>query len=155
MAFHRPIYFFIFLTGTAGLIYQVAWHKYLSRMLGSDSIATAVILAAFLGGLSAGYYLCGKFTTRANSHFRVYAMLEEFVCFWGLGFPLIFRIVDNLTRQRSFAPPLAIIAQGLFCFSCSWASQPWPYKGGDGNVLLAEENAELPDMINTFLASRQ
>lgn len=110
-----PVYFFIFLTGTAGLIYQVAWHKYLSRMLGSDSIATAIILAAFLGGLSAGYYLCGKFTIRTNNHFRVYAILEGIIGLWGLAFPLIFRIADGLTRSWSFAPPLTIIGQGLFC----------------------------------------
>lgn len=64
-----PIYFFTFMTGAAGLIYEVTWQKYLSRMLGSDSIATAVILATFLGGLSAGYYLCGKLTTKVKNHF--------------------------------------------------------------------------------------
>ncbi len=41
------IYLFIFLTGAAGLIYQVTWQKYLSRLLGSDSMATAIILATF------------------------------------------------------------------------------------------------------------
>jgi len=45
------MYTVIFATGLTGLIYQVAWQKYLSRLLGSDSIATAIILATFLGGL--------------------------------------------------------------------------------------------------------
>lgn len=110
-----PVYFFVFLTGSAGLIYQVAWHKYLSRLLGSDSIATAVILAAFLGGLSVGYYLCGRFTTGSSNPFRAYAILEGIVGIWGLSFPQLFRIVDGMTQQWSFAPPLGIIVQGLFC----------------------------------------
>jgi spermidine synthase len=110
-----PIYFFIFLSGSAGLIYQVAWHKYLSRILGSDSIATAIILAAFLGGLSAGYYLCGKFTTKTKNNFRAYAILEGIIGSWGLAFPLIFRLVDELSQSWSYAPPLAMIGQGLFC----------------------------------------
>ena len=52
--------FIVFLTGAAGLIYQVTWHRYLGRLLGCDTIATAVILATFLGGLSLGYVLCGR-----------------------------------------------------------------------------------------------
>ncbi len=53
-------YMIIFATGATGLIYQVVWQRYLSRLLGSDSIATAIILATFLGGLSFGYFFCGK-----------------------------------------------------------------------------------------------
>jgi spermidine synthase len=74
--FLAPVYFFIFITGAAGLIYEVTWQKYLSRILGSESVATAVILAAFLGGLSGGYYLCGKLTTKVRNHFKAYALLE-------------------------------------------------------------------------------
>ncbi len=36
------LYIIIFFTGAAGLIYEVTWQKYLSRLLGSDTIATAV-----------------------------------------------------------------------------------------------------------------
>jgi hypothetical protein len=39
------VYVVIFTTGLAGLVYQVVWQKYLSSLLGSDSIATAIILA--------------------------------------------------------------------------------------------------------------
>jgi len=39
------LYTVVFATGAAGLIYQVTWQKYLSRLLDSDCIATAIILA--------------------------------------------------------------------------------------------------------------
>ncbi|MBW2603196.1 MAG: hypothetical protein JRE28_02615 [Deltaproteobacteria bacterium] len=109
------IYFFILLTGAAGLIYQVTWQKYLSRLLGSDSIATAVILASFLGGLSLGYYLCGKLTTRVKRHFMAYAFLEGIIGLWCLCFPYIFRSVDYFTKYWSFSPPFMIIFQGVLC----------------------------------------
>jgi len=109
------IFFFIFLTGAAGLIYQVTWQKYLSRLLGNDSIATAIILASFLGGLSLGYYLCGKLTTKIKRHFLGYAVLEGVIGLWCLLFPYTFKAVDYLTKSWSFSPPFIIICQGVFC----------------------------------------
>lgn len=109
------IYLFIFLTGAAGLIYQVTWQKYLSRLLGSDSMATAIILATFLGGLSIGYYFCGKLTTRIKRYFAGYALLEGIIGVWCLLFPLLFNMMDFLTKHWSFAPPLWIIIQGILC----------------------------------------
>ncbi|MBD3307841.1 hypothetical protein GF339_15520 [candidate division KSB3 bacterium] len=108
------IHVWVFVTGTAGLIYQVTWQKYISRLLGSDTIATAIILATFLGGLSFGYYLCGKLTTRVKNHVRVYALLEGVIGLWCLLFPAIFRGVEALTRGWHFSPPLMIMLQGVF-----------------------------------------
>ena len=108
------IHLFIFFTGAAGLIYQVTWQKYLSRLLGSNSVATAIILATFLGGLSLGYYLCGKLTTKIKRHFLAYAVLEGVIGLWCLLFPYIFGAVDYLTKSWSFSPPFIIIYQGIF-----------------------------------------
>ena len=41
------------LTGFSGLVYEVAWQKYLAALLGSHSEATAAVLAIFLGALAA------------------------------------------------------------------------------------------------------
>ncbi len=123
------MYAVIFATGLTGLIYQVTWQKYLGRLLGSDSIATAIILAAFLGGLSLGYYLCGQMTTRVRNHFRGYALLELLIGLWCLLFPNIFAATESLTRQWSFAPPWLIIAQGLLC-CCLLIAIPTMCMGG-------------------------
>jgi hypothetical protein len=37
------------LTGFSGLVYEVAWQKYLATLLGSHGEATAAVLAIFLG----------------------------------------------------------------------------------------------------------
>ncbi len=108
------LYLVVFATGSAGLIYQVAWQKYLSRMLGADSIATAIILGVFLGGLSAGYYLCGVFTTRVKNHFKAFAVLEGIIGAWALLFPPIFATVEKMTAAWSFSVPYLMIFQGFF-----------------------------------------
>jgi len=109
------LYSVIFMTGFAGLVYQVCWQKYVSRLLGNDSTSTAIILATFLGGLSLGYYLCGKLTTRVRNHFKAYAILEGVVGAWCLNFPVIFDAVESFTRSWEFSPPLLIMVQGGFC----------------------------------------
>lgn len=109
------VYFFIFATGFAGLVYEVTWQKYLSRLFGSDIIATAIILATFLGGLSLGYFLCGKASIRIKNHFRVYAVLEGIIFLWCLFFPEIFKGVDSLTRYWRFSPVWVMLVQGFIC----------------------------------------
>ena len=94
---------FILITGVSGLIYQVTWQRYLARLLGADSIATAIILGTFLGGLSAGYYLCGRLTLTVKNQFRTYAILEGVIGLWGLCFPLLFNIIEKLTYSWSFS----------------------------------------------------
>ncbi|EEF57050.1 fused MFS/spermidine synthase [Pedosphaera parvula] len=105
-------YLLVFATGAAGLIYQVVWQRYLSRLLGGDSMATAIILAVFLGGLSLGYYLCGKLSVRFKYSLRGYAYLEIIIGVWGLLFPSLFALVESGTRSWNFAPPLGMIFEG-------------------------------------------
>jgi spermidine synthase len=139
------LFFFVFATGAAGLIYEVAWQKYLGRLLGSDTMATAVILATFLGGLSAGYYLCGKLTTKVKNHFKAYALLEGVIAVWGLGFPAIFTFIDLATKSWSFSPPVLIILQGMLCSAvlmgiptiCMGGTIPLLTRGVSRNVVEA------------------
>lgn len=108
-------YVAVFSTGASGLIFQVTWQKYVSRLLGSDNIATAIILATFLGGLSLGYYLCGVFSAKIRNSFKAYAVLEGIIGLWCALFPNIFSGVERLSNAWSFAPPALIVVQGMFC----------------------------------------
>ena len=42
------------LTGFSGLVYEVAWQKYVATLLGSHAEATAAVLAIFLGARKSG-----------------------------------------------------------------------------------------------------
>lgn len=56
----RYIYFFAFSAGFAFLVYELAWSRYLSVLLGGTVSSSAVVLASFLAGIGAGAYYYGK-----------------------------------------------------------------------------------------------
>lgn len=53
------IYFCFFLSGVTALIYEIAWQKLLTRLLGSSLYALATITAVFLAGLAIGAVIGG------------------------------------------------------------------------------------------------
>ncbi len=152
-----PLYFFVFATGAAGLIYEVTWQKYLSRLLGSDSMATAIILGTFLGGLSLGYYLCGKFSIHIKNHFKAYAWMECIIGAWCLCFPSIFDAVESISQYWSFLPPVMMIIQGLFCSMllmgiptmCMGSTIPFLTRGISLNVEEATRVHSIVYAVNT------
>ncbi|HEX5043113.1 MAG TPA: hypothetical protein VFV75_09410 [Candidatus Polarisedimenticolaceae bacterium] len=103
----------LLLTGTAGLVYEVAWQRYLGVLVGVDHAATAATLAVFLGGLSLGYAMCGGLSTRARRPLATYAWLEVAIALWGLAFPWTFALTKSVSHAWSFSPPLGLIAGSL------------------------------------------
>src|SRR5258706_3449894 len=68
--------FCFFLSGAAGLIYQVAWTKSLGLLFGYTAYSTATAIAVFMGGLALGSYFIGKRSELSGASVRVYAWLE-------------------------------------------------------------------------------
>ncbi len=95
------------LTGFSGLVYEVAWQKYLATLLGSQGEATAAILAIFLGGLSVGYSLFGRVTRRLVERSRqrqksprlllFYGLIEAGIGVYAWFFPLLFGVAQKLS----------------------------------------------------------
>ncbi len=90
------LYTCFFLSGMAGLIYQVVWSKYFNLFLGATSYSTAILLSTFMGGLALGNHIFGKFVDRTKNPLRLYSFLE-----FGIGiactlFPLYFDGLFNL-----------------------------------------------------------
>lgn len=84
------LYICFFLSGMAGLIYQVVWSKYFNLFLGATSYSTAILLSTFMGGLAIGNHLFGRSVDRMKNPLRLYSFLE-----FGIGiscalFPLYF-----------------------------------------------------------------
>lgn len=80
-----------FLSGAAGLIYEVLWARRLALVFGSTALAQTTVLAVFLGGLSAGSAWLGRRADRAPSAAKFYALLEWGVALLGLAAPLLLR----------------------------------------------------------------
>ncbi len=95
------------LTGFAGLVYEVAWQKYLAALLGSHGEATAAVLAIFLGGLSLGYALFGRASRWLVARSRLrsrparllyfYAIVEAGIGLYALLFPTLFGVFQRIS----------------------------------------------------------
>ena len=101
-----------FLTGAAGLVYQVIWQRYLARLLGAEATATAVILGVFLGGLALGYFLCGQLSARLRNPLLGYAVLEGAIGVWGASFPWLYEWVSILPRSGVFNRRFCSLGRG-------------------------------------------
>ena len=66
----------LFLTGAAGLVYEILWMKELTLLFGSDARAASATLAAFFLGIAAGGVFWGRRCGRLVNPLRTYAFLE-------------------------------------------------------------------------------
>ena len=92
-----------FLSGAAGLVYEVLWARHLALLFGATALAQTTVLAVFLGGLSAGGARLGRAVDRAASAARFYARLEWAVAALGLAAPLLLRFEGSWVRVPALA----------------------------------------------------
>src|SRR5262245_7044593 len=76
-----------FVSGAAALVYEVAWTRRALLVVGSTSAASAVVLAAFLGGLGLGGRLGGPLADRVRRPLVLYGALECLAAAWAAAFP--------------------------------------------------------------------
>jgi len=65
-----------FLSGCAGLIYEVCWIRKLSLVFGSTTYALSTVLAVFFLGLATGSYIFGRIAQRTERPVRLFALME-------------------------------------------------------------------------------
>ncbi|GMN11098.1 fused MFS/spermidine synthase [Croceitalea sp. MTPC9] len=70
------LYALFFLSGTAGLIFQVVWMYRLGLVFGNAAYATAATLSVFFLGLAIGGRFFGNVGARLKRPFRVYGLME-------------------------------------------------------------------------------
>ena len=85
-----------FVSGAAGLVYQVVWMRHAALHLGGTTAAAGTVVATFLGGLAIGSVWGGRAVDRAirtrrpGFGFRAYGALEIGIGVYALGFePLL------------------------------------------------------------------
>ncbi|MFC1629099.1 hypothetical protein ACFL3H_08310 [Gemmatimonadota bacterium] len=84
-----------FVSGVAGLIYEVVWARYLDLVLGGTTYAHIMVLTAFMGGMAGGAWWFGQRADKFRRPLVTYAILELAVGAWGLLFPLLFVIASK------------------------------------------------------------
>lgn len=83
-----------FVSGAAGLLYEVVWSKQLSVVLGNSLHAISTVVAAFLCGLALGAWLLGRRLTHPTEGARRYALLELGIGALGLASIMVGGLLD-------------------------------------------------------------
>ena len=88
--------FCFFVSGAAGLIYQVVWTRMLTQIFGNTTYAIATVLSSFMAGLAIGSYWFGRIADRGKNDFLLYGILEAGVGVYGFLVPWIFQATQKL-----------------------------------------------------------
>jgi spermidine synthase len=78
------ILFCFFLSGMAGLIYEVVWTRRLTLIFGTTLYSASTVIAIFMGGLAVGSVIFGRLADRFDRPLLLYALLELAIGFYAL-----------------------------------------------------------------------
>ena len=82
-----------FLSGIAGLIYEIVWTRMIVKVIGAAPFAVSIILTIFMAGLGVGAYLSGKMIDRHRTDpirlVRIYGGLELVIGVYALIIPAL------------------------------------------------------------------
>jgi spermidine synthase len=65
-----------FVSGAAGLVYEVLWSRHLALLFGANAEAVGLVLAVFMSGLGLGSRAFGGLADRVRAPLRLYGALE-------------------------------------------------------------------------------
>jgi spermidine synthase len=112
------VYALFFLSGAAGLIYEVVWARQLVLVFGNTTQAVSAILTGYFGGLAIGSVVGGRIADRVRHPLRLYGILEIVLVGVVLLTPLLFRGLHELYRSgyaglQGEPVALALVRYGL------------------------------------------
>lgn len=148
----RLVMLCLFISGAAGLVYEVAWSRYLALFLGHTSYAVVAVLVAFMGGLALGNLWLGSYADRTRRPLAVYAWLEIGIGVYALAFPFWFEACYRLfvALGRGLEPGTAAALSLKFAFSLLTVLLPTVLMGGTLPVVtrvLTRSLSELREKI--------
>jgi spermidine synthase len=80
----------LFFSGAYSLIYQIAWVRFLTLLLGSTTMGITTVVAAFMSGLALGSWMASKYLIGREKPLKIYALLEFIIAVTALITPLLF-----------------------------------------------------------------
>lgn len=80
------IFLLFFLSGAAGLAYEVTWARSLGLVFGASHLAVTTVLAVYMGGQALGSAIFGRVADRTSRPLRLYGLLEIGVAASALAF---------------------------------------------------------------------
>ncbi|OFV98254.1 MAG: hypothetical protein A3H28_08120 [Acidobacteria bacterium RIFCSPLOWO2_02_FULL_61_28] len=110
--FYKILFACFYVSGTAGLIYQVAWMKALGLVFGRTTYAITAVLGAFMAGLALGSWLLGRYGEKTPNPLRLYGLIELGIALTGLsslgGLWLTQRLYVEVYQQLADQPALLL-----------------------------------------------
>ena len=102
------IYLIFFLSGAAGLIYELVWVRSLGLVFGGSHLAVTTVLSVYMAGLALGSYLLGKYVQHSKRPLLLYGLLEIGVGVSAVAFVLFIKIYPSiyipLAQGKDHAP---------------------------------------------------
>lgn len=122
----------LFVSGAAGLVYEVVWSRYLALFLGHTSYAVVAVLVAFMGGLALGNWWLGRLADRLRRPLACYAWLEIGIGIYALAFPSWHGLCYDLfvSVGRGLEPGTAAALTLKFAFGLLTVLLPTVLMGG-------------------------
>jgi spermidine synthase len=133
----RAVFALFFLSGIAGLVYQVLWLRRLSLVFGVTVYAASTVLAAFMAGLAIGSLLAGRILRgrqlsarrgrqlsarlRRLPALQAFGVVEILVGVTGLASPLLLEAASTLYQQVHRAAPESLEWLTVARLVCSFA----------------------------------
>src|SRR5688572_3309098 len=112
--FSRSAVFALFyLSGIAGLIYQVLWLRRLSVIFGVTVYAASTVLAAFMAGLALGSALSGRVLQRGIAPLAAFGVAEILIGVTGLLSPILLDAASALYLALHHAAPDSLGVQTI------------------------------------------
>ncbi len=126
-----------FLSGTAGLVYEIVWMRMLGLVFGHTVFAITTVLAAFMAGLALGASLFGRLIDRQGQPLQIYGLLEVAIGLYALLIPLFFALAQTLYvwLYRSLAFSLVALTAAQFILAFLILLLPTTLMGGTLPVL--------------------
>lgn len=90
------VVFLFILSGICGLVYEVAWAKYLALFIGSTGYSHMIVLAIYMGGLALGAFYWGKYSDKITNQLQLYGILEIAIGVYCLAYPFIIGVAGDV-----------------------------------------------------------
>lgn len=121
-----------FLSGVAGLIYEVVWTRMLVLVFGTTTFAVSTVLTAFMAGLGFGAFLFGRIVDKWQRPLLLYGLLELLIGLYALLVPDLFQGLVPLYRilWQQFAPSFYLFSLLRFLLASAVLLLPTTLMGG-------------------------
>ena len=105
-----PVAALLFTSGFCALVYQVSWLREFRLIFGASTLASAAVLAIFIGGLGIGGLLLGPRADRHPRPLLFYATLESIVAVFAALSPLLLALARTIYLASGGSSRLGIVA---------------------------------------------